>query len=96
MRFIQTHSTGSDETAPYDIVDYEAKTVDEFVPEMLNQCKHSWGEINIMGFGRVEYADGALLKKFPDEWKSLKITKVQGAGGWGRMDYRIFVSPLLE
>lgn len=43
MRFIQTHSTGSDETAPYDIVDYEAKTVEEFVPEMLNQCKHSWG-----------------------------------------------------
>ena len=96
MRFIQTHSTGSDETAPYDIVDYEAKTVEEFVPEMLNQCKHSWGEINIMGFGRVEYADGALLKKFPDEWKNLKITKVQGAGGWGCMDYHIFVSPLLE
>ena len=95
MRFIQTHSTGSDETAPYDIVDYEAKFVGEFVPEMLNQCKHSWGKISIMGFGRVEYADGTLLKKFPDEWKNLKITKVQCAGGWGRMDYRIFVSPLL-
>jgi hypothetical protein len=43
MRFIQTHSMGSDCTAPYDIVDYQAKTAVEFINEMLQQCKREWG-----------------------------------------------------
>ena len=37
MRFIQTHSMGSDCTAPYDIVDYQAKTAVEYINEMLQQ-----------------------------------------------------------
>ena len=47
MRFIQTHSMGSDCTAPYDIVDYQAKTAVEFINEMLQQRKNEWGDIEV-------------------------------------------------
>ena len=98
MRFIQTHSMGSDCTAPYDVVDYQAKTVVEFINEMLHQCKSEWGHIyvcteNIPMPGRVDYTCGELLKEIPDEWQHKEVVKVISAGGWGNMDYRIYVKP---
>ena len=43
MRFIQTHATGSDETAPYDVKDFPV-TVKEFIDEVLT--RNEWGNIN--------------------------------------------------
>lgn len=37
MNFIKTGPTGGDETAPYSVADYRAKTVVEFIHEMLEQ-----------------------------------------------------------
>ena len=47
MRFIQMHCMGSDCTAPYDIVNYQAKTAVEFINEMLQQRKSEWGDIEV-------------------------------------------------
>ena len=96
MRFIQTHSMGSDCTAPYDVVDYQAKTVVEFINEMLQQCKSEWGNIDVWAEkrplpGRVDYKRGELLQEIPDEWQYKEVVKVIAAGGWGNMDYRIYV-----
>ena len=96
MRFIQTHSMGSDCTAPYDVVDYQAKTVVEFINEMLQQCKSDWGDIDVWVDNRplpgcVDYKRGELLGEIPDAWQYKEVTKVIAAGGWGRMDYRIYV-----
>ena len=97
MRFIQTHSMGSDCTAPYDIVDYQAKTAVEFINEMLQQCKSEWGDIEVwadnkpLDHKRIKYDRGKLLDEFPDTWKYKEVTKVIAAGGWGKMDYRIYV-----
>ena len=96
MRFIQTHSMGSDCTAPYDIVDYQAKTVVEFINEMLQQCKSEWGDIEVWAEttplpGRVDYKRGELLQEIPDDWQYKEVVKVIAAGGWSRMDYRIYV-----
>ena len=96
MRFIQTHSMGSDCTAPYDVVDYRAKTVVEFINEMLEQCKGEWGDIDVWVDkrqlpGRVDYKRGELLQEIPDEWQYKEVVRVISAGGWGNMDYRIYV-----
>ena len=98
MRFIQTHSMGSDCTAPYDVVDYQAKTVVEFINEMLQQCKSEWGDIDVWVDtrplpGRVDYKRGELLGEIPDDWQYKEVVKVIAAGGWGNMDYRIYVKP---
>ena len=97
MRFIQTHSMGSDCTAPYDIVDYQAKTAVEFINEMLQQCKSEWGDIEVwadngpLDYKRINYKRGELLDEIPDVWQYKEVVKVIAAGGWGRMDYRIYV-----
>ena len=106
MRFIQTHSMGSDCTAPYDVVDYQAKTVVEFINEMLQQCKREWGSIRVWVKGlpiigkdhplsqtHIKYKNGELLGEIPEEWQYKEVVKVIAAGGWGNMDYRIYVKP---
>ena len=47
MRFIKTGPTRGDETAPYNVTDYQAKTVVEFIHEMLEQNPNEWGYIEV-------------------------------------------------
>ena len=47
MRHIQTHTTGSDCTAPFDVVEYKAKTAREFVDEILSDSFGNWGKITV-------------------------------------------------
>lgn len=93
MNRIQTHSTGSDETAPYAVYDYKAITANDFVGEVLKENPSEWGYINVNGFGRVEYKHGELLGDIPESWQHLTVVKVSAAGGWSRMDYQIQVNP---
>ena len=95
MRFIQTHATGSDETAPFDIMDYKAKTVGEFIDEVLKERPNEWGYFDVYGFGRCEYRSGKLLSELSDDKLRYRIKSVKAAGGWSRMDYRITVNPYL-
>ena len=97
MKFIQTAPTGGDETAPFDVSEYQAKTIVEFINEVM---KHSneWGYIEVKdepagdGFHwctRIEYRYGELLNEIPDAWQYREIGNVKAAGGWSRMDYYI-------
>ena len=96
MRFIQTHSMGSDCTAPYDVKDYKAKTVREFIQEMLKERPNEWGEISVKcSFNYLtrkdcEYRKGKLISELSPEVLDLEIQEVKSAGGWGNMDYLIF------
>ena len=85
MKYIQTHSTGSDETAPYDVVDFQ-QDIEAFIAEVLSR-KDDWGRITSNEGYSVEYNQGELLAPIPQEWKGREIKKVQGFGGWFRMDY---------
>lgn len=98
MKLIKTGPTGSDETAPYSVTNYQAKTVVEFVHEVLEQNPNEWGYIKMKDepagndFNwntRIEYRYGKLLNEIPDAWQSREIDKVDAAGGWSRMDYFI-------
>ena len=72
-------------------------TAVEFINEMLQQCKSKWGDIEVwadnkpLGYKRINYKRGELLEEIPEAWQYKEVTKVIAAGGWGNMDYRIYV-----
>ena len=97
MKFIQTHATGSDETAPYDVVDYNAKTVREFIDELRPYLKDEFGYIDVKIPGdflytdRCEHQHGIFKSAIDTRFLDLEIKDVKCSGGWGRFDYAIFV-----
>ena len=100
MKYIQTGPTGGDETAPYSIQGFRAKTVVEFINEMLEECPRQWGYIEVKGESagvcflwsrRIEYRSGQLLAEIPDDWKYREIEMVHAVGGWGYMSF--FITP---
>ena len=76
------------ETTPYSVTDYKAKTVVEFVNEVLERTRE-WGYINVNELGSIEYRKGELLNPIPDTWQYKMIDKIESVGGWTRMDYYI-------
>lgn len=89
MKFNSTGSTRGDCTAPYEVTDYKAKTVGEFIQEVLNEKRDEWGYISVDGLQICEYKHGALLAMPKEMYLSREITKISADGGWTRMDYRI-------
>lgn len=96
MKFIQTAPTGGDETAPFVVLDYQAKTVAEFVNEVLKN-NGDFGRITVKqekcdywGDTYVNYAIGELVSGIPASWHELEIKRICASGGWGNMDYYIY------
>ena len=48
MHFIQTGRTGSDETTPYKVTEYQATTVLAFINEVLSERPNEWGRITVI------------------------------------------------
>lgn len=90
MRREQISQVRGDCTASYSISDYKAKTIGEFVDEVLAECRGEWGYFTDENYNRIsEYRYGHLLKEIPEEISKKRISKIYGDGGWTRMDYRI-------
>lgn len=89
MKFYSTGSTRGDCTAPYEVSDYKAKTVGEFIEEVLKEKADEWGYISVDGLQICEYKHGALLAKPKEMYLNREITKISADGGWTRMDYSI-------
>lgn len=90
MRREQISQVRGDCTASYSISDYKAKTIGEFVDEVLAECRGEWGYFTDENYNRIsEYSYGHLLKEIPDEISKKRISKIYGDGGWTRMDYII-------
>lgn len=92
LRFIQTHSEGSDCTAPYDVILDRPYTVSEFINEILKR-KSEWGKIYIRDtLFTCTYKYGEADIVIPEKLAKLSIKKVCAVGGWTRMDYYLYVS----
>ena len=100
MKFNQIGKESGDCTAPYSVEDFNAKTVGEFINEILKEQPHEWGYIGIknglsdfcvFGSPKCEYRYGKLIYEFPNEWLNRTIESVTSSGGWSRMDYLITV-----
>lgn len=98
MKFTAIGRTMGDETTPFAVSDYNAKTIVEFINEVLAQRPNEWGYIEVKdepageGFHwrtRIEYRYGELLNEIPDAWQYREIKEVTACGGWSRMDYLI-------
>ena len=82
---------GGDETRPYHVTDFRAKTIVEFINEVLETMPKEWGYFRVKGsIFLVEYRYGEMLSDIPDEWEYREIDKVESSGGWSRMDYTIY------
>ena len=96
MKFTAIGRTMGDETTPYSVTDYRAKTVVEFINEVLEN-RREWGYIEVKDepsgefhwCTRIEYRHGELLNEIPDAWQYREIGKIEACGGWSRMDYYI-------
>ena len=96
MKFTKIGRTMGDETTPFKVTDYNAKTVVEFINEAIERNENEWGRISVKekDFGflfckSVEYRYGELLDEIPDEWQYREIESVEAVGGWSNMDYNI-------
>ena len=97
MKFTAIGNTRGDETTPYAVSDYKAKTIVEFINEVLENYKNEWGYIKVKDepagdsywCTRIEYRYGELLNEIPDAWQHREIKEVTAFGGWSRMDYII-------
>ena len=96
MKLTAIGRTMGDETTPFIVTDYQAKTVAEFVNEVLKEEPKEWGCIKVkhetggffLGF-RIEYHCGKLLNEIPEAWQHQEIEKIEACGGWSAMDYYI-------
>lgn len=97
LKFIQTHATGSDCTAPYDVKLDKPYTVGEFINEVLTTCPNDWGFFDVRRKGsvyftrmvRFAYNYGKMECSIPEEFASLPIKDVNASGGWSRIDYNL-------
>lgn len=86
----------SDCTAPYDVQLDKEYTVIEFISAVLTYYPE-WGYIGIYCKGEIfgkpycEYSHGRLLSSLPEEFWYKKVIKVKADGGWGNMDYLLWV-----
>lgn len=87
--------TGSDCTAPYDVILNGEYTVAEFIKDALLRPRE-WGYIGIrnnrvryaiFGDPNCAYSDGKLLSNLPDEYLTRKVISATASGGWSRMDF---------
>lgn len=105
LTFIQTHATGGDCTAPYDVMLDKPYTVGEFIKEVLTTHSNEWGEFFVRRKGRgyfdrmarAKYRYGEMKNcngektEIPEEFASLFIKEVKASGGWSAMDYDLII-----
>ncbi len=101
LKFKKTHSTGSDETAPYDVILDRECTVREFIDAVL--LRNEWGKIEIRNsFRCVKFNSGMKVPITPcieyckndvtstnmtDDDMACVINKIRASGGWSNMNY---------
>ena len=96
MRFTVIGNTAGDCTTPYLVTEYEARTVREFINEVLESRPNEWGEISVVDGQCInnpsyEYKHGRLMGEFQKSILKREIDEVKASGGWSRMDYIIVV-----
>ena len=98
IKLEQTGETRGDCCAPYAVSNYEARTVGDFVDEVVNTFVDEWGEILVLLPGKewwncaqYEYKHGVITSESTEDFANLKIKKITAYGGWSYMLYTIEV-----
>lgn len=99
MDFIQIGETMGDATTPYKVTGQKARTVREFINEVLEEKPNEWGYISVGkpfyqsgAIGVAEYRYGKLVTKMPNNALDIVINEIIAVGGWSLMNYTINLS----
>lgn len=97
IAFKQTHPTGSDCTAPYDVTTDVPYTVERFANETVGKGDQ-WGKFRIYDIKTKQGVEcefkyrGEWITPIPPEYLNRQIAgTVKASGGWGNMDYYLKV-----
>lgn len=81
----------SNKTSRYSVELSRECTLGEFIDCVL-ELKREWGCIKTNKGDYIRYCRGEIVgKSFREESLSRKILKIQGRGGWSRIDYNITI-----
>ena len=91
MKLFATTGIGSDATQAFDVLS-EAQTVGGFLQEVMQEPAFRFGEIEFanMYIATIEYKRGQSVS-VPMDVAKLPIKRIIAAGGWGMMNFRIYV-----
>lgn len=92
LSFRQLRPTGGDETAPYEVMLNRACTLKELIEKIKSGTSH--GDMWIhedYGCCFVRDYDKNPMEYLPLGLFDANVKRVTAAGGWGRMDYKIYL-----
>ena len=96
MKFKQIGETSRDCTSPYEVSDYKAITVREFIEEALTERPAEWGDFTINDGtedwflkNKSEYKYGSVINHFSGDFLDMEISGITARGGYSNMDYTI-------
>ena len=86
-------ATGYEDEVKYLVMDVKAKTVGEFVQEVLSERKDEWGDIEggdpLFSEKLCSYCKGELVEEPDKDYIDLEIEDVFAHGGYTKVDYLI-------
>ena len=91
IKLIHKDGPFGDCTSHYEVTFPKNITVDEFIKLVIQENPKEWGEFGIYwNYPLAKYRDGKLFTAVAlDEYRNIKVLRVQAHGGWSRMDYII-------
>lgn len=93
MIFVQTHATGGDCTAPFDVLHDVDFTLRDLIDNISK--RKEWGYVNIRTLSnktvRIEYRGVPTITNTLSGLLDSNIIKISASGGWGRMDYNVLI-----
>lgn len=92
LSFRQLRPTGGDETAPYEVIFNRACTLKELIEKIKSGTSH--GNMWIYwdyGCCFIRDYDKNPMEHLPSGLFDANVKCVTAVGGWGRMDYKIYL-----
>lgn len=85
-----------DETSAYNVKLSQGMTVAAFLAQLVKTYPKEWGSLYINGKEIGDYCCGDLLFNTSDvnEYMDYFIISVEACGGWGLMDYHIYIGEI--
>lgn len=92
LNYTQLHATGSDETAPYEVTTNRECTLRELIEKIKSGT--SFGNMWIYedyGCYFMSNYEKHSIEDFPLALFDKGVKRIIACGGWGRMDYKIWI-----
>ena len=92
LKYKQLRPTGGDETAPYEVTTNRGCLLKELIEKIKSGTSH--GNMQIYesdGNIYINHYEKTPIEDFPSNMIKKVVRRITAVGGWGRMDYRIWV-----